>query len=156
VLATVIVAVTEVADFAVMIPVIPAFAEVTAVAPARPVPEKVSVNEAAPAAADGTLSAVSVVAGSTVKPTLYADPLTIRPSWVGPVAAAALIVMDATTEVADVELIVPLTPALGEYTAVAPARPVPVKVTLKFVPATPVTGLTDVSVTAGLTVNGTV
>jgi len=70
VLATVIVAVTEVAVFAVMVPVMPAFAETTAVAADRPVPVKVSVNEAAPAVPEVTLSAVSVVAELTVNGTV--------------------------------------------------------------------------------------
>jgi hypothetical protein len=63
-----------------------------------------------------------------------------------------VIVIDALTEVADAEVIVPLMPALLDNTAVALARPVPVNVTGKVVPTVPDAGLTDVSVTAGLTV----
>ena len=74
-----------------------------------------------------------------------------------PIAAVAEIVIEAVTLVlVGVPVIVPLTPALPDTTAVAPARPVPVKVTGNVVPTVPAAGATEVSVVLGLTVNVTV
>jgi len=131
--------------------VTPVFGDVTAVVPVRLVPVKVTGN-VVPVAPDAGLTDVSVTAGLTVKPTKLFVPPTVRPMVVPPVAAAPVIVIDAVTEVAEVDVIVPLTPLLPDTTAVALDRPVPVKVTGKVVPTVPDAGLTDVSVTAGLTV----
>ena len=73
-----------------------------------------------------------------------------------PVAAVAEIRIEAVTLVlVGVPVIVPLTPLLPEITAVAPASPVPVKVTGNVVPTVPAAGATEVSVVLGLTVKVT-
>ncbi len=83
-------------------------------------------------------------------------PPTFRPSVVPPVVAEPKIVIDALTEVADAEVIVPLTPAFPDNTAVAPVRFVPVNTTGNDVPTVPKAGDTDVTDVAAMTVKGTV
>ena len=144
-------AVTEVAEVEVIVPLTPLLPDTTAEALDRPVPVNVT-GKVVPAVPDAGFNDASVVAGSTVKLTVYGVPLTTRPTVVPPIAAALVIVIEAPTEVADVEVTVPLTPALPDTTAVALERFVPVKVTGNVVPTIPVTWLTDVTVTAGLTV----
>jgi len=74
-----------------------------------------------------------------------------------PVAAAAVILIEALALVAvGVPVIVPLMPGLSDATPVAAERFVPVKVTLKVLPAVPVAGVTDVTVgVTAATVKGT-
>jgi hypothetical protein len=75
---------------------------------------------------------------------------------VAPVAAAAVILIEAVTELALAVEIVPLMPGFSDATPVAAARFVPVKVTLKVLPAVPVAGVTEVTVgTTAATVKGT-
>jgi hypothetical protein len=146
-------AVTDVAEVDVIVPLTPLLPDTTAEALDKPVPVNVT-GKVVPTVPDAGLTDVSVTAGLTVKATRLFVPPTVRPMVVPPIAAAPVIVIDAVTDVAEVDVIVPLTPLLPDTTAVALDRPVPVKVTGKVVPTVPDAGLTDVSVTAGVTVNG--
>jgi hypothetical protein len=156
--AIVIEAVTEVADVNVIVPLTPGLADTTAVAPERFVPVKVNGAIVVPTVPDDVDNPVSaVVAALTVKGKLKFVPPIASPSVVAPVVAVPAIVTKAVTLVLEgAPVIEPLTPGLPDTTAVAPARFVPVKVTLNEVPALPEDGVIDVSVgVAELTVKFT-
>jgi hypothetical protein len=136
-----------------MVPVMPVFAEITALAAVRFVPVKVTVR--VPGGALAGLIDVNVgepaftVNGSS---NLWAP--TVRPKVVAPVAAVAAMVTLAVTDVAVALVIVPEIPELPAMTALAAARFVPAKVTIK-VPGAALVGLSVVSVDVPAdTVNG--
>ncbi len=143
----VIEAVTLVADAVVILPLTPALAELTAEAALKFVPVNVTVN-VVPAVPLFGLKEVSVgAAAMTVNGCDTVVPPTTRPKVVTPAAAAELIVIEAVTLVADLDVMVPLTPALAELTAVTALKFVPVNVTVNgALPAVPLAGLTEVSV----------
>jgi hypothetical protein len=116
------------------------------VAPERFVPVKVTGNVVPTVPADG-VAAVNVGAAElTVKFTEKVCPPITRPRVVVPVAAEPVIVIEALTlPLVGVPVIVPLTPALPDVTAVAPVRFVPAKVTGNVVPTTPLAGVTEVN-----------
>jgi hypothetical protein len=147
--AMVIEAVTLVALVVPIVPVTPVIFEVTAVAPDRFVPAKVTLK-VVPAVPLFGVTDVSVgVAAFTVKGTETCVPPTESPRVPAPTVAVEAMVIEAVTLVAvAVPVIVPVTPEIFEVTAVAPDRFVPAKVTLKVLPTAPLFGVTDVSVGA--------
>jgi len=143
----VIEAVTLVAEALVILPLTPALPELTAEAALRFVPVNVTEN-VVPAVPLLGLKEVSVgAAAMTVNGCVTVVPPTTRPKVVAPAAAAELIVTEAVTLVADLDVMVPLTPAFAELTAVTALKFVPVNVTVNgALPAVPLAGLTEVSV----------
>ncbi len=145
----------------VIVPVTPGLAEVMAVALDRFVPVNVTVVMVVPTVPLLGEMLVSVgVAAFTVNGSEKVWPPIMSPNVVAPVTAVAEMVIDAVTEVAEVLMIVPVTPGLPETTAVAFVRFVPVKVKLLVDPTVPLPDeppdeVIDVRVgVAATTVNG--
>jgi hypothetical protein len=142
---------------AVVVPVItqvtPLADAFTAVAPVRLVPVRVTAG-AVPCVPDVGAIEVSVGAGtdaSTVNVwVLLVPPGVVTLTVWAPVVALDAIVQVALTEVAvGVPLITQVTPVPLTFTAVAPVRLVPVRVTAGAVPCVPELGAIEVSVGAG-------
>jgi hypothetical protein len=133
---------------------------VTAVAPVRLVPVRVTAG-AVPCVPDVGAIEVSVGAATdafTVNVTVLLVPLGVVTLTVwAPVEALAAIVQFAVTVVAvGVPVIRQVTPLADTVTAVAPVRPVPVRVTAGAVPCVPDVGAIEVSTGIVPTVNVTV
>jgi hypothetical protein len=131
----------------------------TAVAPVRLVPVRVTAG-AVPCVPDVGAIEVSVGAATdefTVNVTVLLVPTGVVTLTVwAPVVALAAIVQVALTEVAvGVPVIVQVTPLADTFTAVAPVRLVPVRVTAGAVPCVPDVGAIEVSAGPVPTVNVT-
>jgi len=146
----VIEAVTPVAvGVPVIVPLTPVLADTTPAAPARLVPAKLTLNVVPTVPEGGVIDISVVVAALTVNGKVKFVAPTLRPKVVAPVVAVPVIVIKALTLVlVGAPVIEPLTPGLVDTTPVAPARLVPVKLTLNEVPAVPEDGVIDVSVGA--------
>ena len=118
-----------------------------------PVKVTVSVVPVTPVAG---LTALKVATGAvTVNGRVTVCPPTVRPNVVVAAVAVEAITMFAVTALGLEVTIEPLMPASPPTNAVAPDRFVPLKVTVRFVPAAALAGLREVSVgAAALTRNG--
>ena len=148
--ALIVVAFTTVRPLTVM----PPPGTVTAVAPVRLVPVRVTGSNKVPRAPDAGESEVRVgvgVGAVTVNVTAPAvPPGVVTLTVLAPVAAAAVIVKVAVTEVPlTTIMLLAVTPVRDTVTAVVPVRFVPVRVTGTAVPWAPDAGAIEVSVGAG-------
>jgi hypothetical protein len=152
---TVMLATTEVAVADVTVPATPVLPEMTAVAWLRLVPVKVTVSVVPVTAVAGLTELKVAMAADTVNGSETVVPPTVRPKVVVAGVAEEAMTMLAVTALGLDVTIEPVTPVSPATTAVAPDRFVPLKVTVKVVPAAAVVGLSDVKVGgAALTRNG--
>jgi hypothetical protein len=155
------VAVTVVAVEPVTTALTPVPVKFTVVAPARFVPLRVTttVDAGRPVLGLSEVS-VGVVDERTVNApvrVLVVPAGVVTLTFLAPVAAVAVMVKVAVTVVAVEPVTTALTPAPEKFTAVAPVRPVPLRVTTTAVPCAPEVGASEVSVSVpGVTVNAPV